>query len=369
MEITKLLLKIISINTENPPGNEGKLADFLAKILKRKGFLILKQNINKKRKNIIACSGKSKQTSLVINAHLDTVPIGDVKNWRYNPFGEIKQGKIYGRGACDVKGSISALVSAAIKAKNEGYTNFALVFTADEESGNFLGAKRISAKLRKIFPCLRLIIVAEPTDLKIGIAHKGVVVLKLNFIGKQAHSSTPQKGINAIYSAIRAIEEILNYQNSRVAIGNSLLSRPTINIGKINGGTKVNSVPDNCQVELETRILPNEHSSKIIEKIRLIAKTHGGDIEVICSLPAFFQESNNSVKKIEKLTKKVNFKTKLIKLNYYTEAEIYKRVNKIDCLVFGAGKQEQMHTIDEFIDVKDLLLAEKIYFEIFKNFS
>jgi len=288
MEINKLFLKIISINSENPPGRENWLAEFIAKFLKSRGFKIIEQKINNERKNIIACSGKPQETFLIFNSHLDTVPIGDSKSWRYNPLGEIKDEKIYGRGACDVKGSMSALIMAAIKAKKEGCKNFALLFTADEESGNFLGAKKFAKNLRKNFPNLKLLIITEPTNLRIGIAHKGVIYMKLSFKGKGAHGSTPNKGKNAIYSSLKAIAGILDYQNSRSLIRSQLLGNPTLNIGKINGGTKVNIVPNYCQVELETRVLPNERNDQIIKKIRSITKSCGGNTEIVCSFSAFF---------------------------------------------------------------------------------
>lgn len=369
MEITKFLLKIISINSENPPGRENRLAEFIAKFLKSKGFKIIEQKISNERKNIIACSGKPQEAFLIFNSHLDTVPIGDSKSWQYNPLGEIKDGKIYGCGACDVKGSVSALIVAAIKAKKEGHKNFALLFTADEESGNFLGAKKFAKNMRRYFPNLKLLIVTEPTNLRIGIAHKGVIYMKLKFKGKEAHGSTPNRGKNAIFSSLKAIAEILDYQNSRSSIRSQLLGNPTLNIGRINGGTKVNIVPNYCQVELETRVLPNECSDQIIKKIRSITKSHGGSTEIVCSFPAFFQENNNLVKKIEEVRKKLNFDSKFIGLNYYTEAEIYKRETGIDCLILGVGNQEQMHCVDEFIEIKDLRLAEKIYFDIIRNFN
>lgn len=367
MQTIKILKKIIAINTENPPGNEEKLADYLSNLLKKFGFTIVKQDIEKHRSNLIAYPDNKNKVTLILNAHLDTVPVGDRKNWQYPPEGEIVGNRIYGRGACDIKGSLVALLSAAIKAKQLGMKHFALLFTADEESGNFTGMKAFIPCQKDIFPNVKYAVVAEPTNLMLGTSHKGVVCLRLTFKGKSAHGATPEKGINAISLAVKTINKINNYHQERLLAAQSSLEKPTLNIGKIQGGDKVNVVPAACVVEMETRLIHNESPDLIIQNIASFVKENGGKTEVIASFPAFMQKNYLFINQAKKVFRRVGINDQTISLNYYSEAEILQREGRVDCLIVGAGKSFQMHVANEYLDTYSFHKAEKVYLELIKS--
>jgi succinyl-diaminopimelate desuccinylase len=210
-ELIDLTTRLIQIPTENPPGNEKKAFLFLKPILSKMGFNIKILLSPKGRWNIIAEKrwGKGGRR-LIFNGHLDVVPAGHLVQWKYPPFqGKLEKGRIYGRGASDMKGGIASFLHAISMIDrsnihpNQGAVILHLV--SDEESHGHQGMGFLTRK--------RVIrgdaaIVGEPTDLDPVIAQKGALWLRISTIGKSAHGSRPHLGINAIEKMKKAIDQL-----------------------------------------------------------------------------------------------------------------------------------------------------------------
>ncbi|MCE9534530.1 MAG: M20/M25/M40 family metallo-hydrolase, partial [Planctomycetes bacterium] len=226
---------------------EHRVTDYLEQFHRKLGIPYERQAVAPKRENMIARFDSPGATETVLlEVHQDTVP---VEAMIIDPFGgEIRDGKLYGRGSCDVKGSMAVMMSVLerlVREKPKNAANVILACTVDEEH-TFLGVQALVKKVKA-----DVAIVAEPTQLKIVNAHKGVVRWKLHAPGRACHSSAPTQGVNAIYRMGRlllAIEEYAAKLQSSKA--HERLGPPTISVGRIDGGVSVNTVPDRCAIEI-----------------------------------------------------------------------------------------------------------------------
>lgn len=329
MKEEKFLLDLIKIKSES--GKEKEIGNFIIKRLKD-NFLIRKQKV-KDSFNILAFKGKPK---ILLAVHLDTVS-GKIK---------IKKEKkyIYGRGACDTKSQIAAMVLAAEKAELS-LNNFGLLFTIQEET-DFLGAKEVV----KIIPrSVKLMVVGEPTNLYLVKGQKGIVCFKIKQKGKSAHGSMPEKGINAIELLIKDLENIKKIKFSKNELGEN-----AINIGLIKGGKAENIVPDYAEAVVTIR---NVIGAK--EIIKILRKKIKGEIEIIFSYDPILN------KEAEKIAKKLKLKVKTVP--YFTEAAFFNK--KAKTLVLGAGKEEDAHSDREKVRIKDFKKLIEIYYQLLKEYN
>ncbi|HZH70939.1 MAG TPA: M20/M25/M40 family metallo-hydrolase, partial [Mariniphaga sp.] len=240
IEFTRLL---ISLDTVNPPGNEAVAAELTGTLLKENGFKLTNIPYGSNRHHLVAEKGcDSGKPILIFTGHFDTVPLG-AKEWTVDPFGgETIDGKIYGRGSSDMKGGVAAMVGAAINAfaETEPQCGVKLLFTADEETG-CKGAGHLVQQLSLQEEVIG-IVVGEPTANVPVIGQKGGLYLKVTTSGKTAHSSMPHLGDNAIYKAAKAILKAEQFEFN--VVEDDLLGFSTINVGRMQGGLNLNSVPD-----------------------------------------------------------------------------------------------------------------------------
>ncbi len=245
IDVLKLTKKLIAMDTVNPPGNEYVAAKFVGRLLAENGFKVEYVPFEENRIHVIAEKGLSKDLApIVFTGHFDTVPLG-TRKWSVDPFGgEVKNGKLYGRGSSDMKGGVAAIVLAAIRAFTLGspVEGIRLVLTAGEELG-CQGAKDLVKTYSGLGEASG-IVVGEPTANIPAIGHKGGLYLNLSATGVTAHSSMPHLGENAIYKVARAISKIEQFDFG--VEEDPLLGFPTVNVGKVFGGQNINSVPDSA---------------------------------------------------------------------------------------------------------------------------
>jgi succinyl-diaminopimelate desuccinylase len=365
MNEVELTQELVRINSENPPGNEMGVAKYIRDFLE--GLKIDAEIIEfeKNRCNVVASIGKGR--GLMLNGHMDTVPVGDLSMWKNDPFGgRISNGKIYGRGTSDMKGGIASILAAAERVSKEDFKGkLLLTFVADEEVS--LGGSQYLIKNRKdIFKDVKYGVVAECNDLELTIAQKGIVELKLRFAGKSAHGSRPDLGDNAIYKAADFIQEIRKLIVQLEKKRSPMLGSGTINIGTIRGGSKINMVPDYCDVEVDRRTIPGETPAIAIRQIRKILKKLNlkADIEIgkACRLPMQFSRNLEIVRLIRSLTK-----AKLTGSTGYDEAEMYYRDANVPCVTYGPGVSDQAHVTDEYVPIKNLKVATNVYEKIIRK--
>jgi succinyl-diaminopimelate desuccinylase len=369
-ELIDLTTRLIQIPTENPPGNEKKVFLFLKPILSNMGFDIKTLLSPKGRWNIIAEKrwGKGGRR-LIFNGHLDVVPAGHLAQWKYPPFqGRLEKGRIYGRGASDMKGGISSFLHAISLIDRSNFHldqgTVILHLVSDEESHGHQGTGFLTYK-----KMIRgdAAIVGEPTDLEPVISQKGALWLRISTIGKSAHGSRPHAGINAIEKMQKVIDQLHSISLEQE---HPLLGKPTFSIGTIQGGTKINIVPERCEIEVDRRMLPSEEKEKILGEIREVLDSlqlqdplFQYEIEEIdFAEPSEINPDEEIVRIGSEAIKEVRGGMPRIKgFSGFTDSRFYIKEFRIPTLILGPGGADQSHTTNESVEVDALVQASQIY--------
>jgi acetylornithine deacetylase/succinyl-diaminopimelate desuccinylase family protein len=353
MELTQ---ELIRINSENPPGNEREVAKFIKDFLEDLKISTELIEFDSNRFNVVASIGSGK--GMMLNGHMDTVPAG--QNWKIDPFeGKIVDGKIYGRGSSDMKGGLASILTAVKNLSKEKFKKkLLLTFVADEEVA-MRGTKYLINNRKEIFKDVKYGLVAECNDLNITTAQKGITDITVKFKGKAAHGSMPELGDNAILKASDFIQEVKKLINELKKKRDSVLGSGTINVGVIRGGTKVNVVPDSCEVEVDRRMIPGETVQIAIKQIKNILKRLKINAEIITRndrLPMKIDKNMEIIKILNSIGK-----FKLTGSSGYTEIELYYRDAGVPCITLGPGISDQAHVANEYIPIKNLQKAVNVY--------
>jgi len=376
-ELVDLTIQLVQTPTENPPGNEKGAAQFLKPLLSKIGFKTKTVLSPKGRWNLMAERrwGRGGRT-LIFNGHLDVVPAGDPSQWKYPPFqGKLSKGRIYGRGASDMKGGIASFIHAlsTIERSKLPFHQGAVILhlVSDEESHGHQGMGFLSQRGGIQGDA---VLVGEPTDLQPVIAQKGAIWLRISTLGKSAHSSKPHLGVNAVEKMIKLMERLNSIPFEKE---HSLLGKPTLSIGTIQGGTKINVVPDRCEIEVDRRMLPGEKKEEILGEMK-------GVLDSLQSQDPFFQYRMEEIDFAE--PSEVNPEEEIVKIGVeaiqnvmgkkpllrafsgFTDSRFYVNQCHIPALIFGPGGVDQSHTTDESVEVDALVYAAHIYGLIIKNY-
>ena len=320
----QLLKKLISISS--PSGEEKEIGEYIFAVLRKNGFKVEKYPVSKDRFNIVAKLGEPK---IYLSAHIDTV----------KPYIKYSENKdyIFGRGSCDTKASVASMITAAIKAKMEKINNFGLIFTVGEESV-LDGAKQI-VKSELDMP---FVIVGEPTSLEIVNGHYGILVVEISTKGKAAHSSRPEKGVNAIDVLI---EEVAKIKKMKV------FSKTLMSLVMIKGGLADNIIPDKAKATFSFRISPKDKND-YVKKIKSLVSSNV-KVKVSQEIGAVYCKVPNKLSFIKKVTT----------VKYLTELSFYKKG-----VVLGPGDIKYAHSPDEKLPKKELKKAIETYFTIINKF-
>jgi len=363
-----LTQSLIRINSENPAGNEAKIARFVKDYLSGFGLRSQIYEFAPKRSNIVAILPKrGSSRTLLITPHLDTVLAG--KGWRFSPFsGIIHNGRIYGLGATDCKGNLACAIEAINSIiEDKMRLNYSLVFaaTADEETGSRFGLIPLLDKgiLR---PDCALVLDAD--DFDIIVAQKGLIHLKVKLQGKRAHGAYPWRGKNAISLAVDILKDIKKFpfRYSR----HRLLRPPTVNIGTIQGGDKVNIVADWCEFELDFRFLPGMSAEQILKELKKIILRHTQRFKIeIEGIQKDYEISlrHPLVEAVLKAMRDCKIKPKLKGSEGATSITFFQDKN-IPAVATGFGCGGCAHSVDEYAKVDNLYKGCKFLVEFLKNY-
>jgi len=366
--IIDIACKLINTKTENPPGNEFLAAQTVKKVFESLNIPCKTFEKIKNRTNIVGYIGPCEEYTftLLVACHLDVVPAGD--GWEKDPFeAYVKNGRIYGRGASDNKGQMASLLSVAKYLKeNESRLKgrFLLLGVADEERGSHLGLEYLVNECGINADFAIIPDVAHNMHM-IDVTEKGALFLEIVSYGKQAHGSTPEKGINAIWNMIPLLECIKQYKFRYT--DHPLHTPPTLNLGSLHGGTAANIVPATCKAQLDIRYLPEDSSEDIIRDIKKIIKEFEAryaaqlDLRVISDqLPTNLMTDNPFVEVIIKHTYAIlGFKPRPMGQSGTTVTK--QLIQKgIPAVGFGPGDQEEAHASNESISIQELVDFAKI---------
>lgn len=338
----------------DPRAGEHRVADFLAATAARGGLDVEFHEVTPNRRNLIARftpSGRVKKR-VVLAPHTDTVGDLGMSDRLFQP--EIRNGRLYGRGACDTKGSVAsmlmAVLSLALQGRRPATTEIIFAGLIDEENSQ-LGSR---ALVRSGFKA-DLAIVGEPTQLQVVTAHKGDLWLKVTTRGKSAHGAKPHLGKNAIHSMAQIINLIeTDYATTLKNQSHPLLGQATVNVGSIRGGTQPNIVPDWCEISIDRRTLPGETSASALRGLRKFLVKHGlkATINDSKGAPAPSLETNPRLPLVQALLASVG-QNSTVGVDYFCDAAIL-AAGGIPSVVFGPGDIAQAHTATEWISVRQL---------------
>lgn len=384
----ELLQKLISLPSVNPMGGEidpeialeHRVTEFLCDWSRELGIEPILQTVSEHQSNVLLLWTNPHRPDaevIVLDAHQDTVPVAGMTIEPFAPV--IENGRMYGRGACDVKGGMAAMLSAFARVVRESPPEAPSVLmscTVDEEATT-TGISTFTASIETDdLPCTRPVaaVIAEPTELDIIVTHRGVVRWKIETSGTACHSSTPELGENAIYRMGQVLTRLQDYAQSLPdqKPAHSKCGPSTLSVGRIGGGSSVNIVPDACWIEVDRRLIPGETAEAAQQAVS--EELESLPFEVIhhspwlVSAPLPDDSNGHLADQLMRCIESVDGPHECIGVAFGTHASRTARVG-VPSVVFGPGSIVQAHTRDEWIDVNQLEQAAEVYYQFCKTFK
>lgn len=386
MDPLDILKDLVAIPSVNPMGRdvsgpeylETRLTDWIVEFFQDLDVPFQRLEVSPGRANVVArveCPGAT--TTILLDAHQDTVPVEGMTVAPFDPI--VEDGRLYGRGACDVKGGMAAMLAAFARLardKPAGGANVIMSCTCDEEF-TATGARSLATLWSSpagrdslLSPPPNVCVVAEPTELNIIVAHRGAIRWKLRTTGRACHSSRPKDGVNAIYKMAQVLTCLERYADElpNMAPTHPLCGSATISVGRIEGGVSVNVVPDECTIEIDRRVIPGEDPQQVIPHVtNYLRERLDVDFEMFPSWldGATLSDSNNGpwADRLMKHIAAVVGPRDRQGAWYGTNGSRF-AVTGVPAIVFGPGSIAQAHTKDEWIAVEQLRQASEIYYRL-----
>ena len=364
VDLLRELIRIPSVNPAFAAGRargtgEDRIGAYLAALARQAGLRVKSQRAALRRKNIwvVLPALERRKRRIILAPHLDTIGVEEAEQLQPKRRG----GRIYGRGACDTKGSVAAMFFSLLKlarsAERPRRTEILFVGLADEENAQ-LGSRAFAAKC----PPADLAIVGEPTRLQVVTAHKGDFWFEMEARGKAAHGSRPELGKNAVLEMARMIVALeRDYAATLRKRRHPLLGFPTINVGVVQGGRQPNVVPDRCRIQVDRRSLPGESLAQVEAELLRVAQEANvrATISDLRQSPTPALETDPALPSVRDFLRHMGRK-KVCGVNYFCDAAIIAGAG-IPCVVYGPGDIAQAHTEEEWISERSLCLgAERL---------
>ncbi|MFN3307642.1 MAG: M20 family metallopeptidase [Anaerolineales bacterium] len=368
-EIARLTSDLVRFDTTNPPGNERPAVEYIADYLKPFGFECHWIEHEPQRATLQArLKSSGERGALVLNGHVDVVPVG-AGSWQHPPFeGVIENGRVWGRGSADMKGGVASMIVAAkaiAQANLPLKGDLILAATAGEEV-NMLGARSLAglSDARN----WQAVIISEPTSNRLGLAERGVFWPEITTYGKTAHGSTPELGVNAVMMMVKVLSELEKLEipfQPHPVLGNF-----TRSVNTIQGGVKVNVVPDQCSVMVDMRTLPGQDHAELLRLLeaflaRLESKIPNlkASIRLTYELPP--AETSQDAEAVQKFLSAARThcatEIPIVKVPFATEAAVFVPTLGVPTLILGPGDPALAHQPNEFIEIVEMEKAAKLY--------
>jgi acetylornithine deacetylase len=387
LDLTQTLSDLVSLPSVNPMGQpasgpeycEYQVTDYLERLFQKLGLRYERDTVEPKRDNIVArLDGRVPPEEggplVLFEAHQDTVPVTGMTIDPFQPV--VREGRLYGRGSCDIKGGLTAMLGAVARLAEErpaDMPTIVMASTVNEEHG-YSGATALTELWKRrgsIIPRRPdAAIVAEPTALEVVVAHKGVVRWRCHTHGRAGHSSQPHLGVNAIFKMSRVLEALERYQREVGTVGeHPLCGHPTLSVGMIHGGMSVNTVPDRCTIDIDRRVLPGEKPEEARRLvIEFVAAATGNDPAVEHE-PSYLlgfglaDDVNGSLaRQMVAAARDAGLPGKIVGVPYGTNAAAIAAAG-VPSIVFGPGSIDQAHTADEWLAIDQLEKASEALYQ------
>ena len=375
-EVLRYARALIAAPSENPGGTEDEVADVAIGILTDLGADIRVVRSEEGRPSVVARIGSGERPRLAWNGHIDTVPAGDPSTWSSGPFeGAVVDGRLVGRGACDMKGPIASALAAVAALRRAGLSlagTLDLHLVADEEHAGIHGTRvlRDEGLLDQ-----DAAIVGEPSEMAIALAERGGAWVKAVAHGKAAHGSQPDRGVNAILTMSRFLLRLPEALPERV---HPLVGAPTVNVALVSGGSAPNVVPDRCVVEIDRRIVPGEDDpEEVLAPFRalvaeLAADRPETDIEISLNdwTEAAETTGDSAIAAIarDSIAAETGSPPPFVGFTGITDARFYINDAHIPTVIAGPGSLSLAHTANESIALSEMVVAARAYARMFVGF-
>ena len=371
-EVVEICRDLVRAPSENPPGNEEAVAKVAERWL---GSLDLDSDFVEPLPGRVSTTSSwgSGERTLLFNGHYDVVPAPDVDSWPHPPYGAVvEDGKLYGRGSVDMKSGIAACLAAVSALQRAGVKpkgRLLMHFVADEEALGTHGARYLVEN--GYCNGVTEAIVGEPSGMHLVTSERGAVWLRIITEGTSAHGSTPQLGVNAIAHMAKVVDAVSNMRFRKL---HETLGAPTVNVGTIRGGSKVNMVADHCEIEIDRRTIPGETTEEVVEEIESLLEEISlpdmrGRVEIIDGAEASETPEGTSLVALLSEARDV-FGVAGSEIGYAgaTDARFLINQGSIPTVIFGPGDLLQAHTTGEHVEVAQLVDAARIYAYTFARF-
>jgi succinyl-diaminopimelate desuccinylase len=361
------LRDLVRIDSQNPPGREAEAADAADGFCRALGLATARFEAAPGRPNLVARLERGPGPVVAFCSHLDTVPVGDPAAWARAPLAAaIDGGTMWGRGTCDAKGTIAAALEAVAVLNDSGAElrgTLELDLVSDEETMGFLGAAFL---LEQGHVAPDAVIVGEPTSLRLVRAQRGACWIQVVTKGVAAHGSAPERGVNAI---LHMAEVIRRLRGSLPDVTHEVLGGPSINVGTVVGGEKVNMVPARCRAEIDRRTIPGETSEEVLAQVRrAIDDARADDPDLDADVEVLFHAQPFEVDETAAVVTQVSAAlaegtgrpAQLMGFRGASDARFFAEAG-CEVVVCGPGDIAVAHTIEEHIDLAELERAAVVY--------
>ena len=366
-EVIQLCRDLVAMPSVNPqdrtsfdqPFGEARLAAFVADQFRSWGLDAQLCDVSPGRANVVAIApGMRRDAALVLCAHLDTVDVNDMTIDPFDP--ELRDGRLFGRGSCDTKASLAAMMLAFRTRAQQGSLPADLVFLATcGEEYDMRGAHHF-VQQSGITPAAAIF--GEPTGLSVVSAHKGTARFRLRAKGRSAHSSNTKLGCNAIYPIAHAIVALENHaEQLSHACPHEQLGTETLAVTIVNGGQQVNVIPDTCSAQIDWRLLPSRNTADcLVDLDRLIGHLPISVESFSEYAPMATDPAHPLVGRLLQTSLPYTNRNETVGVSYATDASAFAHLN-IPTPILGPGHIAQAHSPDEYIETEQLDNALAIY--------
>lgn len=370
--LVKLTQKLIQFNSENPPGHEYALSQFIKKDLESFPLKVKTYSFRPRRPNIVGTlkgvGPRAQKEAILISPHFDTVPAGS--GWTFPPYGgKIANGRIYGRGASDDKGNLACCMEVLRSLTEDGIKlkkDVILAATVDEETGSHCGIVPLLEK-KILTPGVALIM--DSAEFETIVAQKGLIHFRVRISGKKAHGAYNWRGINAIEQAAEVIRRMKAYRFSFKK--HALLHPPTVNIGMIKGGDKVNIVADTCEFAVDLRYLPGMNPQYILKEMKALISSVTRKFQITIDdlqYPYEISPEHPFVKAYVESNRRLRVRSELRGSEGATVISFFRKAG-IPAIATGFASKDAAHITDEYVQIKDLYKGAMVLEQFLKDYA
>jgi acetylornithine deacetylase/succinyl-diaminopimelate desuccinylase family protein len=368
-DVIDLTRRMVAVPTENPPGNEGPVAQVLGDYLAAAGLDVRFTQVRPNRPNVVATlPGTREGPALLYTGHTDTMPLSG--QWTYDPHGGvIRDGKLYGRGSADMKGGLAAMaVAAAAIARSGAQLEGTLILAAviDEEAGSAGTDRLVQDGIRADWA-----VISEPTNNVPVIVSNGQVDYEFILRGQSGHGSTPSEGRNAIYDGIRLVQALRALMETEFSGRDyPLVGRPSFSVGTFESGVQTSVIPDYCRITLDRRVVPSETVDEAIAEVEnLLAGLRREDPRFDAEMSVFVRIDPGTIPASSPVVQALRTAAARVcgadpgvaGLRATTDAATLCNQGGIPTLIMGPGSIDEAHKADEFVPVAQIKDAARIF--------